>query len=182
MSQWHLTTGELAVFSPMGLILGAVLAYIATRGASREGIATQKEIAKENLMAQRQLAQDERLWSMRATLYVELIGVLDSAGDLMIVPIHAEDEELNTRLEAACEEIDALSARIHAYAGDWVVKQYNELTAGMYGLGIRNPVHIADRPNIFTANELFIELLGPVVIKLRNAVRSEVQTGLSPSS
>ena len=144
------------MFSTIGVILGAVLAYIATRGASREGIATQKDIAKENLIAQRQLAQDERLRSMRATLYVELIGILDSAEDLMIVPISAEDEELNTRLEAACEQLHASSARIHAYAGDLVVEQYNELMAGMYGLRIRNPVHIADKPYIFTANELFL--------------------------
>lgn len=74
----HLTTGELAFAVPTGVIIGAIVSYLASRRSARDSIQAQHEVLDKQLASERQRQFDQLLWSKRAELYPLLETVLGS--------------------------------------------------------------------------------------------------------
>lgn len=67
-----LTALEVALIAPL---LGAAIAYAATRRTSQDLLAQQRAIAEGALHAQRLLERDKRLWEKKAAIYDEVLGL-----------------------------------------------------------------------------------------------------------
>lgn len=86
MSHWHLTIGETAFFTPFGVVLGAVVSYVAVRRSTAATLEIQKAaIAETHVQAaeQRQADLDREERDHRRAAYTELGGHLQSVSDAL---------------------------------------------------------------------------------------------------
>lgn len=96
-SAFHLTTTEVALGVPVGVIIAAVVALIGQANVTRKQLEaqatstkatlesqerindstlkTQREVALAGFRMQRQLASDDRLWNARRKIYVRLLAI-----------------------------------------------------------------------------------------------------------
>lgn len=84
MSHWHLTTGEAAFLAPLGVILGAGVAYVAARKSARDSLAAQRlsiDAARDLAEANQKAERDREQRDHRRAAYADLGGQLQAIDD-----------------------------------------------------------------------------------------------------
>ncbi len=86
MSHWHLTIAETAFLTPFGVILGAAVAYVASRRSAKDNLKAQEQLIEAN----RQLAEQVRIADLqreardrRRESYLNLGGQLQAINDVL---------------------------------------------------------------------------------------------------
>ena len=148
-----LTTGELALFVPGGVILGAYISYVAQRKASRDALevqeanlANQRELASQRIDSETQLAADARLWERRADIYTEVWAYADWLTDTIRKHVHVfpkvahgfgpayMDETHHADAKARYEEFVLLKSKVGVFASNQVGHVFNEYAWNVFVL------------------------------------------------
>lgn len=157
---FYLTSGEMALAVPVGVIAAAVISVVgvtrsnktsretnrialdlaerqqtaaldASAHQQRETLDAARKQQELTIQAQRDLAADERFWTVRSQLYVDLIIALDTIRPLFIhwslaeyTPNQMTEFEVKEKLAAFWQ----CQFRIHAYSSDEVRAAYENLS------------------------------------------------------
>ncbi|MEU0941303.1 hypothetical protein ABZ379_00675 [Streptomyces canus] len=132
MGAFHFTPSEIAGLGIAGTLTGAWLGARINgrtqRDVSTAAVATQRSVAETTLTAQRKLAEDQRLWTERKHVYLEImddlerrsefrdaIGDPDSDGEYAPTPEQWRNLNVRTNAFGSTEVLELLKASRKAH-------------------------------------------------------------------
>ena len=123
MGAFHFTPGEIAGLGMSGTLagtwLGARINGRTQRDVSAAAVTTQRSVAETTLTAQRKLAEDQRLWTERKHIYLEIMDDLERRSEFRDA---IDDDDSDGEYAPTPEQWRSLNVRTNAFGSTEVLE------------------------------------------------------------
>lgn len=169
----HITPGELAIVGIGGTLLGAL-------GGGAIAYFAQIRTAKTTLAGQRLLAEDQRIWDRRATVYPEVIDTLREVSFVVLDEAASWSDDSLVKFTRCVDLVASSSRFIHAFASQSVRSTHSDFIdalSDVFDAAQARTNASSDEEAQTTAETLrtVSEGIIPVMSRLRDAMRDDIQ-------